>query len=137
MHHAKPAQDGKQVTLGERLRVGGRARQKGDDRPGRRVRDDVAQADTQALRVRRVKEDVGARGRGDLVHAADVVGMTVGAHDPGDLVHPSPDAAEVGAHDAAGPAVSRVDERELVLDDEECLGPAEAERMDVRKHLHR
>ena len=78
-----------------------------------------------------MEEHLRARRRGDLMRAADVVGVSVRAHDPRELVHPPSEAAQIRRDDPPGPPVPRVDQRELVLDDQVRLGAAEPEGVDV------
>jgi len=64
-------------------------------------------------------EDLRARGACDLVDAADVIGMAVRAHDPRDLRDVAADAREVAAQRDDRTAMASVDQRQLVLDDQE------------------
>src|SRR6267142_3127403 len=82
---AQAAQDRQLIPLFDRLRVRWRTRQQRNDRSGREVRDHLAEPDAQALGVGRVKQDLCARKRPDLVNAADVVRMPVRADDAGDV----------------------------------------------------
>src|SRR4029077_5217958 len=79
--------------------------------------------------------DRGPGRRGHPPRPADVIGMAVRAHDPRDVALRPADPREVALDEPARPAMARVDERDLVFDDEMRLRADDAERVDVGNDL--
>jgi hypothetical protein len=132
MEDAEAAENGQHVPFVDGLRVGWRPCQERDDRAGREVRDHFAESDAKALGVRGMEQDLGAGEGPDLVDAADVIGVAVGADDAGDVLHRTPDARQVRPQEARGSGVPRVDERDLVPVDEQVgLSTDESHDMNV------
>jgi hypothetical protein len=77
-----------------------------------------------------------AGGRGDLTHAADVIWMTMRADDAGDVVEVVVDPLQVRAQRPYRAAVSRVDERDLVVEDDERVRADQPHSVQPLRDLH-